>query len=87
MAHADISIGARHTSWPETPFAAILCVSGKSVHLPKFHVLAHIVLHSITTIILLQFNIPDRSDSVVECLTRDLGAAGSSHTGVTVLCP
>ena len=27
------------------------------------------------------------SDSVVECLTRDRGAAGSSLTGVTVLCP
>ena len=25
--------------------------------------------------------------SVVECLTRDRGAAGSSLTGVTVLCP
>ena len=28
-----------------------------------------------------------RSGSVVECLTRDRGAAGSSPTGVTVLCP
>ena len=25
--------------------------------------------------------------AVVECLTRDRGAAGSSHTGVTLLCP
>ena len=29
----------------------------------------------------------ERSGSVVECLTRDLGAAGSSLTGLTVLCP
>ena len=31
----------------------------------------------------------ERSDSVVhvECLTRDRGAAGSSLTGVTALCP
>ena len=29
----------------------------------------------------------ERSGSVVECLTRDKGAAGSSLTGVTVLCP
>ena len=27
------------------------------------------------------------SGSVVECLTRDQGAVGSSLTGVTVLCP
>ena len=29
----------------------------------------------------------ERSGSVVECLTRDLEAAGSSLTGVTALCP
>ena len=29
----------------------------------------------------------ERSGSVVECLTQDPGAAGSSLTGVTVLCP
>ena len=29
----------------------------------------------------------DRSGSVVECLTRDPRAAGSSLTGVTALCP
>ena len=29
----------------------------------------------------------DQRGSVVECLTRDRGAAGSSLTGVTVLCP
>ena len=29
----------------------------------------------------------ERSGSVVECLTRARGAAGSSLTGVTVLCP
>ena len=28
-----------------------------------------------------------QGSSVVECLTRDRGAAGSSLTGVTVLCP
>ena len=29
----------------------------------------------------------EHSGSVVECLTRDRGAAGSSLTRVTVLCP
>ena len=29
----------------------------------------------------------ERSGSVLECLTRDQGAVGSSLTGVTVLCP
>ena len=29
----------------------------------------------------------ERSGSVVECLTRDGGATGSSLTGVTALCP
>ena len=29
----------------------------------------------------------ERSGSVVECLTRDRGAAGSGLTGVTALCP
>ena len=29
----------------------------------------------------------DSSSSVVECLTRDPGAAGSSVTGGTALCP
>ena len=29
--------------------------------------------------------IRERSGSVVECLTQDQGAAGSSHTGVTAL--
>ena len=31
--------------------------------------------------------IRERSGSVVECLTRDQRAAGSSLTGVTALCP
>ena len=34
-----------------------------------------------------RYNIWERSDSVAECLSRDRGAAGSSLTGVTVLCP
>ena len=29
----------------------------------------------------------ERIGSVVECFTRDRGAAGSSLTGVTALCP
>ena len=29
----------------------------------------------------------EHSGSVVECLTRDRGATGSSLTGVTALCP
>ena len=32
-------------------------------------------------------HIRERSGSDVECLTRDRGAAGSTLTGVTVLCP
>ena len=32
-------------------------------------------------------DIPERSGSVVECLTRDRGAAGSNLTGVAALCP
>ena len=31
--------------------------------------------------------IMERSSTVVECLTRDRGAPGSSLTGVTTLCP
>ena len=33
------------------------------------------------------FNNRERSGSVVECLTRDREAFGSSLTSVTVLCP
>ena len=36
---------------------------------------------------LIQARVRKRSGSVVECLTRDLGVAGSSLTGVTVSCP
>ena len=36
---------------------------------------------------LLFFQYRERSGSVVECLTWDRGAAGSSLTVVTVLCP
>ena len=38
-------------------------------------------------ILLLQVKVRERSGSVVECLTRDRRAAGSSLTGVTALCP
>ena len=34
-----------------------------------------------------KYRIGERSGSVEECLTRDRRAAGSSLTGVTVLCP
>ena len=33
------------------------------------------------------YNSKEHSGPVVECLNRDRGAAGSSLTGVTVLCP
>ena len=36
---------------------------------------------------LLYIKVREHSESVVECLTRDRGAVGSSLTGVTVLCP
>ena len=31
--------------------------------------------------------VKDRSGSVIDCLTPDRGAAGSSLTSITVLCP
>ena len=43
----------------------------------------------VATVIVVRGNEPrrERSGSVVECLTRDRGAPGSSLTGVTALCP
>ena len=38
-------------------------------------------------LIMVDNNLMEHSGSVVECLTRERGAAGSSLTGVTVLCP
>ena len=35
----------------------------------------------------LKYGFGERSGSVVECLTRDRMAAGSSLTSVTALCP
>ena len=34
-----------------------------------------------------QARVKERSGLVIDCLTRDQGAEGSSLTGVTVLCP
>ena len=48
------------------------------------------IAHLFLTIICFTKSSPkiwERSGSVVECLTRDRGAAGSSLTGVTALCP
>ena len=51
------------------------------------------ILRSISTFVKLPFYdtiyLSDRehSGSVVECLTQDLGAAGSSLVSITVLCP
>ena len=42
-------------------------------------------IHAVLSVALLFLFIRERSGSVVECLTRDRGAAGSSLTGVTVL--
>ena len=36
---------------------------------------------------IIPITVAERSGSVVECLTRDRGAAGSNLTGVTALCP
>ena len=51
-------------------------------------------IHKCGTAIQMQLNIRhtfknnrERSGSVVECMTRGRGAAGSSLTGVTALCP
>ena len=38
-------------------------------------------------LLLITYHIKERSGSLVECLTRDRGAAGLSLTGVTTLCP
>ena len=44
-------------------------------------------LSSVVNIFFFKQHWRECSGSVVECLTRDRRAAGSSHTGVTVLCP
>ena len=36
---------------------------------------------------LLDYHWEEHGGSVVECLTRDLGVAGSSLTGDTTMCP
>ena len=50
-----------------------------------------IALHSCMPIMSIeqpqQIKIRERSGSVVECLTRDQWAAGSSLTNITELCP
>ena len=48
--------------------------------------IAHINIHINDTVRVKGFS-RERSGSVVECLTGDRGAAGSSLTGVTALCP
>ena len=49
----------------------------------------HAFLSKIAAILMESLEIQKRkhSGSEVECLTRDGGAAGSSITGVTMLCP
>ena len=43
--------------------------------------------HVIHKLSFAKFILRERSGSVVDSLTRDRGAAGSSLTGVTALCP
>ena len=43
--------------------------------------------YNIVIIFIIIIIVRERSGSVVECLTRDRWAAGSSLTGVTALCP
>ena len=50
-------------------------------HLFSLKTILQVVLHFQTS------GIWERSGSVVECLTWDRGVVGSSHTGVTTLCP
>ena len=45
------------------------------------------ILILITIFILIYQSFGERCGSVVECLTRDRRAVGSSFTGVTALCP
>ena len=50
-----------------------------------FIMLINVKMPTIVGILILMSR--ERSGSVVECLTRDRGAVGSSLTGVTVLWP
>ena len=50
--------------------------------------IAHMIIDDVITVTFESSMIcRERSGSVVECLTPDWGAAGSSLTGVTALCP
>ena len=46
-----------------------------------------IVLSVFECLLKTAFTVRERSGSVVECLTQDRRAVGSSLTGVTALCP
>ena len=60
----------------------------EQIYLNEREVLAHRTLLEYSTYHNPQKQITrERSGSVVECLTRDQRAAGSSLTSVTALCP
>ena len=60
-----------------------------SATLPTFIKLPFVIKIIVLSIFEWQFytGFREHSGSVVECLTRDRGAAGTSLTGVTALCP
>ena len=62
-------------------FIDVVCLS-MFLYFQKYDQMFFIILGSVY----FEFS-RERSGSVIECLTRDRGAAGSSLTGVTALCP
>ena len=83
MAPVGGPIAARDCSTNTLCMLAAKC-SDESAHLHML-ALAFIVRNEISTKISAHAGTRERSGSVVECLTRDRRAAGSSLTGVTAL--
>ena len=74
--HCKMNVSLHQKSWQQTQF------NSPAINIKHFY--SYFVV-----IPLNQYNriVWERSGSVVECLTRDRGAAGSSLTGVTALGP
>ena len=68
----------------------IFDLSSKATHFGLTHAYLNIFFSENTELIEFKFHMEysgGRCDSLVECLTRDQGVAGSSLTGGTVMCP
>ena len=59
-------------------------VNGKSMSITQY---SYIPTVNTSALCHNKTDLRERSGSVVECLTRDRRAVGSSLTGITVLCP